>query len=112
MKNLAKALILSAALLSVHAAQAADPTVGGQPDPTGSGPASSKTAAPAPDGARLFASNCASCHKPEKLAGHLHGAADPAAAKEKITAFVAHHRKIGAEAGAAIVDWLATSKAP
>jgi mono/diheme cytochrome c family protein len=107
-----KALILTAALLSVHPAQAADPTVGAQPDPTGSGPASSKTAAPAPDGAQLFASNCGSCHQPADLAGRLKNAADPEAAREKMTAFVAHHRKIGAEADAAIIDWLANSKAP
>jgi mono/diheme cytochrome c family protein len=112
MRNFAQALILTAILLSVQTAQAADPTVGAQPDPTGSGSANSKTAAPAPDGAQLFASDCASCHKPADLAGRLKSAADPEAAKEKMTAFVAHHRKIGAEADAAIIDWLAGSKAP
>ena len=29
-----------------------------------------------------------------------------------MTAFVAHHRKISTEADVAIVDWLASSKAP
>jgi mono/diheme cytochrome c family protein len=113
MRNVAQALILSAALLSAQAAWAADPSGSGQPDPTGSGHAGAQAApASAPDGKQLFASNCASCHQSANLAKRLQSATDPKAAKEKMAAFVPHHRKIGADASAAIVDWLASSKAP
>jgi mono/diheme cytochrome c family protein len=112
MTNVAKVLILTAGLLSAPAAWAADPTGSVQPDPTGSGPAGAKAAAPAPDGAQLFATNCASCHKSANLAKRLQSAADPKAAREKMAAFVPHHRKIGADASAAIIDYLASSKAP
>lgn len=113
MGNVAKALILSAALLSAHAAWAADPSGSGQPDPTASGPAGAKAApASAPDGKQLFATYCSSCHKPADLAKRVQGATDPKAAKEKMAAFLTGHGRSDAQADAAIIDWLASSKAP
>jgi mono/diheme cytochrome c family protein len=112
MRNVAKALILAAALLSAHAAWAADPSGSGQPDPTGSGPVGAKAAAPAPDGKQLFATYCASCHKPADLAKRLQSAADPKAARTKMVGFLTGHGRSDAQADAAIIDWLASSKTP
>ncbi len=112
MRNVARALILTAALLSVHASEAADPTASVQPDPTGSGPANPNTAPPAADGAQLFATYCATCHKPADLARRLQGAADSEAARAKMTAFLAGHGRSDAQADAAIIDYLANRSAP
>ena len=110
MANAAKTLI--SAFLAVPAAQAADPA--NRTEPGGSGPTRPEpdTAPPALDGAQLFATHCAMCHKPAELARRLQGAADPKAARADMAAFLARHGRSDADADAAIIDYLANSRAP
>ena len=105
MANAANTLILIAVFVAVHAAQAADPA-------TGSGIAELHTAPPGLNGAQLFATHCAMCHKPAELARPLQGAADPKAARADMAAFLARHGRSDADADAAIIDYLANSRAP
>lgn len=90
----AKAALLIAAVLAIHTAQGADPA-------TSIAPA-------APDGARLFATHCAMCHQPADLARRLQSAADPAAARAEMAAFLARHGRSDATADGAIIDYLAS----
>ena len=87
----AKAALLIAAVLANHTAQAADPAT-----------------STAPDGARLFAAHCAMCHQPADLARRLQSAADPAAARAEMAAFLARHGRSDATADGAIIDYLAS----
>jgi mono/diheme cytochrome c family protein len=96
--NSAKAAILMAAVLAIHPARAADPAT--------------STAPPTPDGAQLFTTHCAMCHKPAELARRLQNAADPKAARADMAAFIARHGRSDAAADAAIIDYLANSAAP
>jgi mono/diheme cytochrome c family protein len=112
MRNVAKALILIAAFLAVHAAQAADPAAGVALGTSGSGRPKPETAPPALDGAQLFATHCAMCHRPADLAERLRSAADPEAARSKMAGFLARHGRSDAAADAAIIDWLANGGAP
>ena len=98
------ALVLIAAFLTGQPVQAADPA--SRTEPKSSGPASAQ---PAPDGARLFARDCAMCHKPAELAGRLQGATNPAADRADMAAFLARHGRCDAIADAAIIDYLATA---
>jgi mono/diheme cytochrome c family protein len=90
MRNVATGLFLSAALLTVHAAQAADP-------------------APALDGAELFATHCAICHNSAYLARRVQRAADPDPARAQMAAFLSRHGRFDATADRAIIQYLATS---
>ena len=64
MATAAKIPVLIAALLAIHPAQAADPAIRIEPAVSGSGAVELNTAPPALDGAQLFATHCAMCHKP------------------------------------------------
>jgi mono/diheme cytochrome c family protein len=102
----AKGLILLAALLAAHVAQATDPagpTEGGAVVPTSAQP---DAPSPPPDGARLFAAHCAMCHKPADLAERVQSAGDAKTAKASLTTFLARHGPADAAADAAIIDWL------
>jgi mono/diheme cytochrome c family protein len=112
MATAAKIPILIAAFLAIHTAQAADPATGTEPGLPGSGPAELHTAPPALDGAQLFATHCAMCHKPAELARRLQSAADPMAAKAEMAAFLTRHGRSDAAADAAIIDYLANGRAP
>ena len=112
MANAANTPILIAAFLAIHTAQAADPATSNEPAVSGSGAAELDTAPPALDGAQLFATHCAMCHKPAELARRLQGAADPKAARADMAAFLARHGRSDADADAAIIDYLANSTAP
>lgn len=106
MSKLAKGLILLGALLAAPVAQATDPESrieGGAVAPASAQP---DVASPAPDGASLFATHCAKCHKPAGLARRLQGAADQETAKAAMATFLAHHARADAAADAAIIDWL------
>jgi mono/diheme cytochrome c family protein len=94
----AKAALLIAAVLAIHTAQAADPAT--------------STAPPALNGAQLFATHCAMCHKPAELARRLQSAPDPEAARADMAAFLAGHGRSDADADAAIIDYLANTTAP
>jgi mono/diheme cytochrome c family protein len=97
------ALVLIAAFLTGQPVHAADPA--SRTEPKSSGPASAQ---PAPDGARLFARDCAMCHKPADLARRLQSAADPAAARVDMAEFLARHGRSDATADGAIIDYLAS----
>ena len=112
MGNAANTLILIAVFLAVHAAQAADPATSNEPDASGSARPEPDIAPPALDGAQLFATHCAMCHKPAELARRLQNAADPKAARADMAAFLAHHGRCDAAADMAIMDYLANSRAP
>ena len=112
MANAATPLILIAVFLAVHAAQAADPATSNGSDASGSARPEPDIAPPALDGAQLFATQCAMCHKPAELARRLQGAADPKAARADMAAFLARHGRSDADADAAIIDYLANSRAP
>jgi hypothetical protein len=112
MANAANTLILIAVSVAVHAAQAADPATSNEPHASGSARPEPDIAAPAEDGAQHFATHCAMCHKPAELARRLRGAADPKAARADLAAFLAGHGRSGADADAAIIDYLANSRAP
>ena len=112
MANAANPLILIAVFLAVHAAQAADPATSNESDASGSARTEPDIAPPALDGAQLFATHCAMCHKPAELARRLQGAADPKAARADMAAFLARHGRSDADADAAIIDYLANSRAP
>jgi mono/diheme cytochrome c family protein len=94
----AKAALLIIAFLAIDTAQAADPATSTPP--------------PAPNGAQLFATHCAMCHKPAELARRLQSAADPKAAWVDMAAFLARHGRSDAAADAAIIDYLARSATP
>ena len=111
MPNAAKSLIAIAAFLAVHAAQAAGPASRTEPDAVTAGP-DPNSAPPAPDGAQLFATHCAMCHKPAELARRVQSAADPKAASAAMAAFLARHGRSAADARTAIIDYLANSRAP
>jgi mono/diheme cytochrome c family protein len=68
------------------------------------------TTPPALDGAQLFATHCAMCHKPEELARPLQDAADPDGASANMAAFLAPHGRCDAAADMAVIDYLAHSK--
>jgi mono/diheme cytochrome c family protein len=89
MANAANTLILIAVFVAVHAAQAADPATSNGSDASGSARPEPDIAPPALDGAQLFATHCAMCHKPADLARRLQGAADPKAARADMAAFLA-----------------------
>ena len=103
MPNAATVAIAIAALLAGQAAHAADPAVSGaaQPEPD--------AAAPALPGAELFATYCATCHKPASLARGLQSAPDPESARAEIAAFLTRHGRSDGDVDAAIVDYLARS---
>ena len=103
------ALVLIAAFLTGQPVHAADPA--SRTEPKSSGPASAEpgTASAAPDGARLFTTHCAMCHRPAELAGRLQGATNPAAARADMATFLARHGRSDATADAAIIDYLATA---
>jgi len=98
MPNAAKTALLIGAALAIHTAQAADPAT--------------STAPPALDGAQLFATHCAMCHKPAELARRLQSAADPKAARADMATFLARHGRSDADADVAIIDYLANGRAP
>ncbi len=95
MATAAKVPILITAVLATHTAQAADPAT--------------STAPPTLNGAQLFATHCAMCHKPAELARRLQSAADPKAARADMATFLAHHGRSDAGADAAIIDYLANT---
>jgi mono/diheme cytochrome c family protein len=98
MATAARVPILITAVLAIHTAQAADPAT--------------STAPPAPNGAQLFATHCAMCHKPAEPAQRLQSAADPKAARADMATFLAGHGRSAADADAAIIDYLASTTAP
>jgi mono/diheme cytochrome c family protein len=98
MATVARIPILIAAVLAIHAAQAADPAT--------------STAPPVLNGAQLFATHCAMCHKPAEPARRLQSAADPTAARADMATFLARHGRSDAAADAAIIDYLANKTAP
>lgn len=106
MPNVTKALFLIAALLTVHAAQAADAT-------TSIAPAVSGSARPDPgaalDGAQLFATHCAMCHKAAELARRVQSAADPETARADVAAFLTRHGRSDTTADGTIIDYLTSS---
>jgi mono/diheme cytochrome c family protein len=102
MANAANTLILIAVFVAVHAAQAADPATSNGSDASGSARPEPDIAPPALDGAQLFATHCAMCHKPAELARRLQGAADPKAARADMAAFLARHGRSDADADAAM----------
>lgn len=112
MPNLANPAILIAAFLAIHTAQAADPEAGINPAVSVTAAAEPHTPPPAPDGAQLFATHCAMCHRPAELARRLQSAADPMAARAAIAGFLAPHGRSDADADAAIIDYLANTTAP
>jgi hypothetical protein len=112
MATAAKIPILIAAVLAIHTAQAADPATSTEPAMSGSGAAELHTAPPALDGAQLFATHCAMCHKPAELARRWQTATDPKAAGAHMAAFLARHGRSDADADAAIIDYLANSRSP
>ena len=85
MANVVKTLILGAAVLAIQTAQAADPAT--------------STAPPALNGAQLFATHCAMCHKPAELARRLQSAPDPKSARADMASFLAGHGRIGCRRG-------------
>ena len=107
MPNAAKTLTLIATFLAVHTAQAADQATGTEAAVSASAPAP-----PPMDGAQLFASHCAMCHKPAELARRLQGATDPEAARASMLAFLSRHARADPDADAAIVDYLAQISLP
>jgi mono/diheme cytochrome c family protein len=112
MPNAAEAALLVAAALAIQTAWAADPAIRIEPAVSGSGAVELNTAPPALDGAQLFATHCAMCHKPAELARRLQSAADPEAARAEMAAFLARHGRSNAAADTAIIDYLANSTAP
>ena len=88
MPNAAEAALLVAAALAIQTAWAADPAIRIEPAVSGSGAVELNTAPPALDGAQLFATHCAMCHKPAELARRLQSAADPEAARAEMAAFL------------------------
>lgn len=106
MPNVAKVLSLIAALLTFHAAQAADPTTMIGPGVSASARPEPDAAPPALDGVELFATHCAMCHKPAELSRRLQSAADPEAARVDMAAFLARHGRSDPNADAAIIDFL------
>jgi mono/diheme cytochrome c family protein len=98
MPNAAKAALLIAAALAMQSAWAADPAA--------------STAPPALNGAQLFATHCAMCHKPADLARRLQSAADPKAARAGMASFLARHGRSDAHADGTIIDYLANAAAP
>ena len=112
MATAAKIPVLIAALLAIHTAQAADPAIRTEPAVSGSAPAELDTTPPALDGAQLFATHCAMCHKPAGLARRLQSGADPEAARGEMAAFLARHGRSDAAADTVIIDYLANSTAP
>lgn len=91
----AKAALVIAAVLAIHTAQAADPAT--------------RTAPPAIDGAQLFATHCAMCHRPAEPARRLQSAADTTAARADMATFLAGHGRSDTDADVAIIDYLANS---
>jgi mono/diheme cytochrome c family protein len=107
MANTVQALMLIAALLAGEPVHAADPASRTEPESSGPVHAEAETAAPAPDGAQLFARHCAMCHKPADLAPRLQAAIDPVAAQANMAAFLARHGRSDATADEAIIEYLA-----
>lgn len=103
MPNATTLAIAIAALPAGHAAPAVDPAASEarRPEPD--------AATPALTGAELFATYCATCHKPANLARGLQSAPDPEAAEAEMAAFLTRHGRSGGDADAAIVDYLARS---
>jgi mono/diheme cytochrome c family protein len=112
MPNAAKAALLIAAALAIQSACAADPAIRIEPAVSGSGAVELNAAPPSIDGAQLFATHCAMCHKPAELARRLQSAPDPKAARADMAAFLARHGRSDAAADAAIIDYLANTTAP
>lgn len=112
MANAANILILIAALLVAHTAQATDPAISIDSAVSGAAPAEPDTTSPALDGAQLFATYCALCHKPAELARRLQDAADSEAARADMATFLARHGRSNADADRAIINYLANSRAP
>jgi mono/diheme cytochrome c family protein len=112
MANAAKAALLIAAALAMQTAWAADPAIRIEPAVSGSGAVELNTAPPSTDGAQLFATHCAMCHKPAELARRLRSAADPRAVRADMAALLARHGRSDAGADAAIIDYLANTTAP
>ena len=102
------ALVLIAAFLTGQPVHAADPASRTEPKSSGPVRAEPGTASAAPDGARLFKTHCAMCHQPADLARRLQSAADPAAARAEMAAFLARHGRSDATADGAIIDYLAS----
>ena len=98
MATAVKTLILITAVLAIPTARAADPAT--------------STATAALNGAQLFATHCAMCHKPAELARRLQSAADPKAAWADMATFLARHGRSDAAADAAIINYLARSVTP
>ena len=103
--NAAKALILIAGCLAGHGAPAADPAAG--LESAAAARPEAAVALPAPDGAQVFATHCAMCHKPAALARRLQDAADPEAATADLAIFLTRHGRSDAAADQAIIDYLA-----
>ena len=110
MPNAAEAALLVAAAVAIQTAWAADPAIRIEPAVSGSGAVELNTAPPALDGAQLFATHCAMCHKSAELARRLQSAADPKAARADIATFLARHGRSDADADGAIIDYLANTR--
>jgi cytochrome c5 len=101
------ALGLASALTFADPAWGTDPAAGDVSMPA----ATARPAAPdGPDGAKLFATNCAMCHKAPALARRLQGKSDLPGAKAEMRAFLARLGRSDADADAAIVDFLASQQ--
>ena len=109
MANTAKALIVIAAFLGVHAVQAADPASRMGWDAVRPAGSELSVTPPVLDGAQLFATHCAMCHNPADLARHLQSSTDLDAARADMSAFLAGHGRCDPAADAAIIDFLAGS---
>ncbi len=109
MPDAAKALIVIAAFLAVHAVKAADPASRMDWGAVGSVGPEPNIAPPVLDGAQLFATHCAMCHNPADLARHLQSSPDPDATRADMAAFLAGHGRCDSAADAAIIDYLASS---
>jgi mono/diheme cytochrome c family protein len=83
-------------------AWSADPAVGGasiSSPPGATGPV---------NGAQLFATHCAMCHRAPELAARLQEAPDRPGTEAKMTAFLIRHGRSDTEADAAILQFLAS----
>lgn len=109
MATAAKIPILITAVLAIHTARAADPAIRIEPAVSGPAPAELNTAPPSTEGAQLFATHCATCHKLAELAQRLQSTADPKAARADMAILLAGHGRSDADADVAIIDYLASS---